>query len=93
MTENDDAWSPTSRETLHDINTRISTFMQEVPRFEETNIVVVSHGVWIECCLNMFCPEALEHGYKRVHNCNVFVGECVSHDGKFARLQNVQRIH
>lgn len=93
MTENDDAWSPDRRETIHDIRHRISLFLETLSQREETNVVVVSHGVWIERCFHMCCPEALEHGKKRVHNCNVFVGECVSREGKFLRLQNVNHIH
>mmetsp|Transcript_53963 Transcript_53963/g.155798 ORF Transcript_53963/g.155798 Transcript_53963/m.155798 type:complete len:94 (+) Transcript_53963:124-405(+) len=93
MTENDDAWSPDRRETLPDIRNRISQFFEQLVGRPEENIVVVSHGVWIECCLNLHCPEALEHGKKRVYNCNVFTGECVSRHGRFLRLQNVNRIH
>jgi broad specificity phosphatase PhoE len=93
MTEHDDAWSPDHRETIRDIKSRISIFLETLARREESNIVVVSHGVWIECCFLMCCPEALDHGEKRVHNCNVFVGECISRDGKFLRLQNVNQIH
>lgn len=93
MTEDDDAWSPDRRETLDDVKRRIVAFLQDLAQREETNIVVISHGVWIECCLNMLCPEALDNGQTRVHNCNVFVGDCVCNDGKFVRLQNIQRIH
>ena len=93
MTEHDDGWSPDRRETFGDIQHRISTFLETLSRRDETNIVVVSHGVWIERCLLEHCPEALDHGRNRVHNCNIFVGECVSRDGKFVRLQNVNRIH
>ena len=93
MTESDDAWSPVRRETLMDIQHRINLFLQELSERPELNVVVVSHGVWIECCLHAQCPEALGHGKMRVHNCNIFVGECVSLDGKFVRLQNVHPIH
>mmetsp|Transcript_40595 Transcript_40595/g.112799 ORF Transcript_40595/g.112799 Transcript_40595/m.112799 type:complete len:107 (-) Transcript_40595:19-339(-) len=93
MPEHDDAWSPNHRETIHDIQCRISIFLQTLSQRQESNIVVVSHGVWIERCFLTYCPEALDHGNKRVHNCNVFVGECVSRDGRFLRLQNVNLIH
>jgi broad specificity phosphatase PhoE len=93
MAEIDEAWSPVRRETLIDIQHRINVFLQELSERPERNIVVVSHGVWIECCLHAQCPEALDHGKRRVHNCNIFVGECVSRDGKFVRLQNVHPIH
>ncbi len=93
MTENDDAWSPFRRENITDIQFRINLFLQQLCERQENNVVVVSHGVWIECCLQAHYPEALDHGKKRVHNCNVFIGECVSQDGEFLRLQNVHRIH
>lgn len=93
MTENDDAWSPVRRETIKDIQRRIALFMATLAQRDEQNIVIVSHGVWIECCIQMYCPSALNHGEKRVHNCNVFVGECVSQGGKFMRLQKVHQIH
>lgn len=91
MTEDDDAWSPVRRETVKEIQERIAYFMEILPQFQETNLVVVSHGVWIESCIKMYSPQAL--GDQRVQNCNVFVGECISQDGKFLRLQNVRRIH
>ncbi len=93
MTENDDAWSPVRRETIKEIQRRIALFMEILSRRNEKNIVIVSHGVWIECCIRMYCPKALDHGEKRVHNCNVFVGDCISKEGKFLRLENVSRIH
>lgn len=95
MTENDDAWSPVRRETVKEIQQRIAHFMEILSQCKETNIVVVSHGVWIESCIKMYCPQALTINgvQQRVQNCNVFVGECVSREGKFVRLQNVRRIH
>ena len=95
MTEDDDAWSPVRRETVREIQQRIACFMEILSQFKETNIVIVSHGVWIESCIRMYCPQALavDGGEQRVQNCNVFVGECISREGKFLRLQNVRRIH
>jgi hypothetical protein len=66
--------------------------MQELVQRPETNIVVVSHGVWIEVCLNMLCPGALEHGRRRVYNCDMFSGECVSANGQFLGLEKFELI-
>ena len=95
MTEDDLAWSPVRRETVKEIQERIAHFMEILSHFKQTNIVVVSHGVWIESCIKMYCPQALKVNgdVQRVQNCNVFFGECISRDGKFLRLQNVRRIH
>ena len=93
MTENDDAWKVDSRESIIDVHCRVVSFLKEVATFRENNIVVISHGVWIETCFKSFCPEALDHGSKRVHNCNIFVGECICRDGEFLSLENVHQIH
>lgn len=90
MTESDEAWSPTSRETLSVLEERITTFLSALVQRPETNIVVVTHGVWIEACLNQHCPEALDHGRQRVYNCDIFIGDCVSEEGKFTGLQNMR---
>ena len=93
MVENDDDWSPVHRETVEHLENRVKAFMQFLTQRSESMIAVVSHGVWIEICLRLFCPEALDHGRKRVHNCNIFVADCVSVSGIFLRLQNVHQIH
>jgi broad specificity phosphatase PhoE len=93
MTETDEAWKATSRETINQIRDRIATFLQTLVERPETNVVIVSHGVWIETCFQVFCPEALDYGQKRVNNCNIFAGECVSNKkGEFVRLQNVHQL-
>lgn len=92
MKEFDEAWSPTRRETIDQIETRIAEFFEILVKREETNIIVVSHGVWIEVCLNALCPVALDHGRRRVYNCDLFVGDCISSNGRFIRLQNVHHL-
>jgi broad specificity phosphatase PhoE len=67
-------------------------FMQHLVQRPETNIVVVSHGVWIEVCLTMLCPSALEYGQRRVYNCDMFSGECISEDGRFLGLEKFELI-
>lgn len=93
MPEEDLAWKPDWRETIYDMERRIDSFLNTLVGRTEKNIVVVSHGVWIEVCFHKYCFEALDHGRKRVHNCNTFVGECVSQDGRFVRLQNIRLIN
>jgi broad specificity phosphatase PhoE len=93
MSEQDEVWSETERETLdhlqHRVNRFLSTLVQQYSHYD--NILVVSHGLWIEACLRGHCPEALPNG-ERVHNCDLFGGDCVSHQGSFVRLQNIRRI-
>jgi hypothetical protein len=37
----------------------------------------VTHGVWMECALLMYCPEVLNFGTVRVHNCDVYEAKLV----------------
>lgn len=87
----DEAWQLTERESVPDVVNRVNQFLQWVLQRAETNIVVVSHGVWIECCFYAHCPQALQDG-DRVNNGDLFAGECVSIHGQFQRLENVRRI-
>jgi broad specificity phosphatase PhoE len=92
MTERDEAWSATHRESMDELGARVTNFLQTLAQRSETNILVVSHGVFIEVCLNRFCPAALGHGSRRVYNCDMFAGECVSIQGRFLRLQHFRQI-
>lgn len=91
MTDKDEKWSDSSRETLDDVIGRVSEFFQWVVQRRETNIFVVSHGVWIECCFKAYFPLMMEGG-RRVYNCDLFVSEIVSKDGKFVRMQNLGKL-
>ena len=91
MTIEDEAWKLTERESVPDVIQRVNQFLQWVIQRAETNIVVVSHGVWIECCIYAHCPQALQGG-DRVQNGDIFAGECVSVQGRFQCLENVRRI-
>eukprot|EP00934_Nitzschia_sp_Nitz4_P000252 Nitzschia sp. Nitz4//scaffold41_size133979//51842//52612//NITZ4_003343-RA/size133979-snap-gene-0.102-mRNA-1//1//CDS//3329551458//252//frame0 len=93
MPEDDELWFPDHRETIRDMEQRIDAFLQDLVKRSEKNMVVVSHGVWIEVCFHRHCFHVLDNGRKRVHNCNVFVGECVSRNGEFVRFQNMRHIH
>jgi broad specificity phosphatase PhoE len=73
MKESDEALSPKSRETMQQLRDRIKSFLEALVQRPKTNIVVVSHGVFMETLFHVFCPEALDHGRRRSYNCNVFV--------------------
>uniref|UniRef100_A0A7S2LD04 Phosphoglycerate mutase-like protein n=1 Tax=Leptocylindrus danicus TaxID=163516 RepID=A0A7S2LD04_9STRA len=79
MSEHDELWHPSQRETWEELNARVVSFFDWLSQRPEQNIVIVSHGVWIECCLYAYSPETLTGG-QRVYNCNVFGGkfDCVS---------------
>lgn len=91
MTSEDEAWKLTERETVTDVVERVKQFVLWLVRRPETNVAVVSHGVWIECCFHFLCPATLKDG-DRVRNADLFVGECISQNGVFHRLEGVRRI-
>jgi hypothetical protein len=80
MTEQDEAWTVDRRETLSDVNRRIDhffdwlLFVSMLPSssssYSNGVVVVISHGVWIECLLRRFVG-ALPEG-RRVHNADAF---------------------
>jgi len=90
MTEADDKWSPTHRESWGDIQGRVARFFSSLVQLNEENIIVISHGVWIETCFRMYRPEFLEE--RRVYNCDTFACHCISRNGRFMRLQDLKQI-
>jgi broad specificity phosphatase PhoE len=96
MSNEDEAWKLTERETVTEVLNRINQFLQWLVTRSENNIVVVSHGVWIECCFHAHSPNTLQESPEvpadRVRNGDLFVGECVSLHGQFQRMENVRRI-
>lgn len=90
MTENDQMWKPDRRETYKDVEQRVSAFSAWIVSRKEDNMVVLSHGVWIEVCLEICCPGTL--GGRRVYNCDAYACEIVSRDGQFVRMDNVKQI-
>lgn len=98
MTEEDEAWKPDIRETIHDLNKRIDGFLMWLSwnqllhsisysnngqkkdmkdhqeQKQQQNLLVVTHGVWMECLFRKLKPEILEHDGKkrRVHNCDLY---------------------
>ena len=105
MTEQDEIWKPTSRESWQDLEGRIDAFFAWIVTLPEENIVVVSHGVWIEACFRRYQPSVL--GSRRVYNLDAFGMECVSttdtqqqaptaiihpSNYRFVRIQNVCQV-
>lgn len=102
MTEEDELWTPMDRETVASIIGRIrkffhhiaSTYTTEIspldPKENETEAVVilVTHGVWMECCLNHYAPHLMQGG-KRVYNGDVYRAE-LKLDKRPVLLHNVQ---
>ena len=80
MTELDELWTPQSRETVDEVVKRANQFFTYIMTTNDVSIgdhvLLVSHGVWIECCLQAFCKDALKNG-RRVYNCDVYRGELV----------------
>jgi len=74
MTEHDTCWQPDRRESLIDVGLRVNKFFSWFVReHRETSVAcVVTHGVWMECALMMYCPEALDMGKKRPKNCDIY---------------------
>ena len=93
MTESDTAWRPDKRESMTELQHRIAAFWEFLVKRPEENIVVVTHGVWMEACMHQYCPAALDHGQRRVYNCDMFAMDCQSTlDGKFLGLTNARQI-
>ena len=92
MKEMDEAWRADSRENMNELGHRIFWFLNLLAQRPEENIVVVSHGVFIEACIHQYCPQTLDHGRRRVYNCDMFVMDVISQHGKFLRIDNAHQI-
>lgn len=64
-------WKPDKRESLRELNVRISSFFDWLSTRPEKTIAVVTHGVWIEECLRRNVPSTLRGGI-RVMNAEVY---------------------
>jgi broad specificity phosphatase PhoE len=91
MTAKDEQWKPDERETLSDVEKRVHAVLSWLVQQGQDNIVVVSHGVWIEVCLQLIYPAALTGG-RRVYNCDGFACQVVSCNGRFVRFESVTQI-
>ncbi|GMI11214.1 hypothetical protein TrLO_g15545 [Triparma laevis f. longispina] len=78
MEEDDSKWRPDKRESLRELNVRISAFFDWLSARPEKTIAVVTHGVWIEECLRRQVPSTLRGGI-RVMNADVYQCSCVGH--------------
>ena len=92
ITEFDEAWREDMRETVSELRLRISHFFRLLVCRPESNIVVVTHGVWLEECFRSYCPQVLDHGRRRVYNCDMFAVDCVSQNREFVRFDNPRQI-
>ncbi|KAL3798305.1 hypothetical protein ACHAW5_010642 [Stephanodiscus triporus] len=93
LTENDDDWRPDNRETRGDVSRRIKNFFVWLMKQPHSNVAIVTHGVWMECALMNYCPEALEFGTKRVFNCDVYSGKLIrSSDQDGVVLRDVKKV-
>jgi Histidine phosphatase superfamily (branch 1) len=90
MTEDDELWKPDQRETLEMVHERILDFMAWLVQQPQNHVVVVTHGVFMECCLEYLCQGCLEG--KRVYNCDAYASECQSSHGAFVSLHSVRHI-
>jgi broad specificity phosphatase PhoE len=92
MTETDEMWSPSSREGWNELGSRVDALLKWIVLRPEENIMVVSHGVWIEDFLRRHQPNFL--GDRRVYNLDAFGMQFVSQKSTqgFLRLQNVSKI-
>ena len=90
MSELDKYWSPTQRENWQDVGNRVKAFLSWLCQRKEECIVVVSHGVWIETCLNNFSPGAL--GDRRVYNCDAYATTLLSRNGQVLGLTDVKLV-
>lgn len=91
MTESDDEWKEDQRENFADVHARVDAFLSWLVRRSESQIVVVTHGVWMESLYRIHASTALRDD-QRVHNCDAFACEIISIDGVFQRIGRTQHI-
>ena len=90
MSEYDVNWSPDRRESWDDVGARVQAFLSWLCQRKEENIVVVGHGIWIEACLSIFSPGALQG--RRVNNCDAYAAKFLSNQGRILGLSDVKLI-
>jgi len=96
LADEDTYWKPNNRETIHELRNRVISFFNwlATKKADYKNIVVVTHGVWMETCFYLYCPHVLEHSdgsIRRVHNGDVFYATLNSDSGQLtnAHLLNI----
>jgi broad specificity phosphatase PhoE len=93
VNDEDTQWQSNVRESWDDVEERVRRFFhwlilyldqqqqqqQRTTVADTTNsIAIVTHGVWMECALLMYCPEVINFGDVRVHNCDVYEAKLVA---------------
>lgn len=92
MNENDDLWKDNERETWNDIEIRVDEYIQWQIQRNESNIIIVSHGVFLERFLQKFAPTLFNNdSHRRVYNLDAYAMECISSSSSI-RVENVQLI-
>lgn len=86
MTETDTWWKPDQRERWDELQQRTERFLQWLKGRSEENIVVVTHGVWMECLLRAFL-----HG-RRVFNTDAY-GCTLKSEGSSVEITDVMLVH
>jgi hypothetical protein len=83
--DDDDLWHPEQRESLSDVNRRITSFFEWLATRPESTIAVVTHGVWMEECLRRYTPGVLKGGHRvlngEVYRCSVQASTRENKDG------------
>jgi len=111
MPEDDLLWTYSERESLSSVCNRVKQMFHHLATIycsssthqqykDNTVILLVTHGVWMECFLNQFAPHLMQGGARRVYNGDVYRGELVYISGddssenlhKHGKLQNVDFI-
>lgn len=91
MAEHDNNWKEDLRENFSDVNARVERFLSWLVQRPESQIVVVTHGVWMESFFRVHCNAALRED-QRVHNCDAFACEILSTDGAFQQVGRTRHI-
>lgn len=86
MPEEDQHWCSKKHETMGNLLNRVDRFMQSLAFSNQMEgngdvindgkiVLIVTHGVWMESCFMRYAPDVLQHGRKRVYNCDLICCE------------------
>ena len=91
ITEDDTDWRSDRREGIDDVARRVTSFLHWLVLQPHENVLIVTHGVWMEVCFRLLCPAAIDNGRKRVYNCDVYTGILERSEGKVV-LQGMEQL-
>ena len=91
ITEDDTDWRSDRREDIDDVARRVTSFLHWLVLQPHENVLIVTHGVWMEVCFRLLCPAAIDNGRKRVYNCDVYTGILERSEGKVV-LQGMEQL-